>query len=87
MRLIIPLFIILLGMLSGALVCKLFKETATGFRLSVIAGGFGAFVGLIVRDTLDISTGGDLGGALLAAILGAVVFSALTNIFFGRVGS
>jgi uncharacterized membrane protein YeaQ/YmgE (transglycosylase-associated protein family) len=87
MRLLIPLFIIVLGMLTGAAVCQFFKETATGFKLSVAAGGLGAFVGLLVRDALDITSGGILGGAVMAAILGAVVFSALVNAFFGRIGS
>lgn len=86
MKLIIPAFIILLGMLAGAGVCSLFKETATGFRLSVLAGGLGAFVGLLTRDFLDITYGGVLFGALFAAILGAVLFAALTNIFFGQTG-
>ncbi|NND91185.1 MAG: hypothetical protein HKN42_10000 [Granulosicoccus sp.] len=86
MRLLIPLFIIILGMLTGAAVCALFKETATGFRLSVLAGGFGAFVGLLIRDALDITAGGVLGGAILAAILGAMLFAAVVNAVFGRIG-
>ena len=86
MKLIIPAFIILLGMLAGAGVCSLFKETATGYRLSVLAGGLGAFIGLMVRDFMDISFGGVFFGALLAAIFGAVLFAAFTNIFFGRIG-
>lgn len=86
MKLIIPAFIILLGMLAGAAVCSLFKETATGFRLSVLAGGLGAFAGLLVRDFMDIDYGGIFFGALLAAILGAVLFAAITNLLFGRTG-
>lgn len=86
MKLIIPAFIILLGMLTGAAVCSLFKETATGFRLSVLAGGLGAFAGLMVRDFMDIDYGGVFLGALLAAILGSVVFAALTNLLFGQTG-
>lgn len=86
MRLIIPLFIILLGMLTGAVVCLFFKETATGFKLSVLAGGLGAFAGLLIRDVLDITAGGPLGGALLAAIIGATLFAAVVNAVFGRVG-
>ena len=85
MRLLIPIIIIVLGMLTGAMVCRLFKETATGFSLSVAAGGVGAFVGLLVRDALDITIGGLLGGAILAAILGAIVFSASVNRLFGRI--
>ena len=86
MKLIIPAFIILLGMIAGAAVCTLFKETATGFKLSVLAGGFGAFVGLFARDSLDITYGGPLFGALLAAIIGAVLFAAVTNLLFGQTG-
>ncbi|MFK8080550.1 MAG: hypothetical protein AB8B97_09720 [Granulosicoccus sp.] len=86
MKLIIPAFIILLGMVTGAAVCSLFKETATGFKLSVLAGGAGAFAGLLVRDAMDISYGGALFGALMAAIIGAVVFAALTNLLFGQTG-
>ncbi|MFK7992554.1 MAG: hypothetical protein AB8B87_00350 [Granulosicoccus sp.] len=85
MKLIIPVFIILLGMLAGAVVYKLFKETAKGFRLSVLAGGLGAFVGLLARDFLDITFGDVFFGALLAAIIGAVVFAALTNIVLGQI--
>lgn len=86
MKLIIPAFIILLGMLAGAGVCTVFKETATGFRLSVLAGGLGAFAGLLARDFMDITYGGVFFGALLAAIIGAVLFAAVTNIFFGQTG-
>lgn len=84
MRLIIPIVIILLGMGTGVLVCQFFKETAIGFKLSVLAGGLGAFVGLLVRDALDITAGGELLGATLAAILGAAVLAAITNVVFGR---
>lgn len=86
MRIIIPVLIILLGMITGAAVCALFKETKIGFKLSVAAGGLGAFAGLLIRDFLDISFGGPLGGALLAAIIGASVFAAMTNVLFGQTG-
>lgn len=86
MKLIIPAFIILLGMLTGAAVCTLFKETATGFKLSVLTGGLGAFVGLFVRDWMDITAGGPLLGAIVAAVIGAVLFAAITNVMFGQTG-
>lgn len=86
MRLLIPLFIIVLGMLTGAIVCLFFKETAIGLKLSILAGGLGAFAGLLVRDALDITTGGPLGGAILAAIIGASICAALVNALFGRIG-
>jgi len=85
-RILIPIVIILLGMLAGAAVCTLFKETRTGFKLSVVAGGVGAFAGLLIRDAMDISYAGPLAGALLAAITGACLFAAITNLFFGQTG-
>lgn len=84
MKLIIPAFIILLGMATGVIVCSFFKETVIGFKLSVLAGGLGAFAGLLIRDAMDVAFGGPLFGALLAAIIGAVIFSAATNLIFGR---
>lgn len=86
MKLIIPAFIIFLGMLTGAGVCAFFKETATGFKISVLAGGIGAFVGLFIRDSMDISFGGNFFGALLAAIVGASILAALANLLLGQTG-
>lgn len=80
MRLLIPLFIVLLGMGSGALICLLFNNINKGLKISAITGGFGAFAGLMMRDFLDDVSGGLIGGALLAAIVGAVVLSALLNV-------
>lgn len=79
MRLLIPLFIVLLGMGSGVLVCLLFNNISKGLKISALAGGFGAFVGLMMRDVLDDVSGGLIGGALLAAIVGAVVVSGVIN--------
>ena len=87
MKLLIPVFIIALGMLTGAAVCSAFKETPVGFGLSVLAGGLGAFVGLVTRDFMDITFGGPLFGALLAAIIGAIILAAAANLLFGRIGS
>ena len=80
MRLIIPLFIVLLGVGSGVLVCLLFRNGNNGLKASAMAGGFGAFAGLMMRDILDDVSGGLIGGALLAAIVGAVVLSAVINV-------
>ena len=80
MRLLIPLFIVLLGMGSGAVVCLLFKNIDKGLKVSAIAGGFGAFVGLMMRDVLDDVSGGLIGGALIAAIVGALVLSTALNL-------
>lgn len=84
MRFLIPLIIIFLGMGTGVVVCRFFQETAIGFKLSVLAGGLGAFAGLMIRDWLDITAGGDLGGSLVAALLGAALSAAVVNALFGR---
>jgi uncharacterized membrane protein YeaQ/YmgE (transglycosylase-associated protein family) len=81
MRLIIPVVIILLGGLMGALVCRLFNQSERGLKLSLAAGAAGAFIGLVIRDAMDISTGGPAGGAFIAAVTGAVLLSALANIY------
>jgi len=81
MRLIIPLIIILLGVGCGILVCHLFKQTAIHLKLSALSGGLGAFVGLMLRDILDDTSGGLLGGAFLYAIIGAFVFAAIANTY------
>ena len=82
MRLIIPVVIIILGMLAGALVCALFQQTEQILRPSLAAGAIGSFTGLILRDALDISAGGPALGAFVAAVLGAVVLSALINAYY-----
>jgi len=79
MRLIIPLFFVLVGVCCGALVSKLFNQTAH-MKLSAIAGGFGAFAGLLMRDILDNVSGGLIGGAILAALTGAALLSILANV-------
>lgn len=84
MRLLLPLFIILLGMFTGNLVRRFFNKKPAGYILSMTAGGVGAFAGLLVRDALDVTVGGDVVGFLSAAILGAVIVSAAVNLCFGK---
>jgi len=84
MRMLIPFMIIVLGMLSGAFICHLFKNTATSFKAGLIAGGIGAFAGLMVRDVLDIVAGGAVFGSLVAAVGGAVLFSIITNLIYTK---
>ena len=81
MRLLIPLLIILMGVLSGYLVSKLFNQSDRTLKPSLIAGGIGAFAGLLVRDALDITGDGLLRGAVMSAILGAVAFAIAVNLF------
>lgn len=81
MRLIIPVVIILLGSLTGALVCRLFNQIARGLKLSLATGAAGAFVGLVIRDAMDITAGGPAGGALIAAVAGAALLSTLANVY------
>lgn len=82
MRLIIPLVIILLGILTGAFVCWLFRAMERCLRLSIAAGVLGAFAGIITRDALDITAGGPALGAFVGAVIGAVTLSALVNVWF-----
>ena len=81
MRLIIPLLIILLGTGCGVLVCTLFKHNAKHLKISALLGGLGSFIGLMLRDILDDTSGGLLGGAFLYAIIGAPLLAAAGNVF------
>ncbi len=80
MRLLIPMLIILLGVACGLAVSKLFPQSEHNLKASLVAGGVGAFVGLMLRDILDDTSGGLLGGALLFAILGATTLSLIVNV-------
>lgn len=81
MRLLIPLFFILVGTIVGALVGKVLSSSSTDYKVSVLAGGVGAFVGLLAKDFLDIAPGSGLGGTLLAAMAGAALCAAITSLF------
>lgn len=80
MRLLAPLMFVLIGLLVAALFTALFRGHSPGFRINALLGVAGAFVGLWVRDLLDIMDGGPLLGALVAALAGAVVFTGVANL-------
>jgi len=80
MRLIIPLFFILVGAMTALLVRRLFGQDAADWKPSVIAGAMGSLFGLGLRDLLDQLLGDAVYGALIAAILGAAVLSILLNV-------
>jgi len=79
MRLIIPVFFVLIGLFCGALISRLFNQM-NYVKVSAISGGFGVFAGLLMRDALDNVSGGLIGGAVLAALSGALVLSLAVNI-------
>jgi len=80
MRLIIPLFFILVGAMIALLVRRLFGRDAADWKPCVIAGAVGSLFGLGLRDLLDQVLGDAVYGALIAAILGAAVLSLLLNV-------
>lgn len=79
MRLLIALFILLLGIGSGALMSLLFRNFPKGLQASAIAGGVGAFAGLMMRDLINDFSGGLISGGFLSAIVSALLLSLIAN--------
>ena len=83
MRLLGPYLFIFIGVLIGFATTYLFKNP---LRLApnLILGVAGSFFGLWLRDILDLRLGGNMTGALIAAAVGALVFTLAVNLFLGR---
>ncbi|PID60251.1 MAG: hypothetical protein CSB44_10990 [Gammaproteobacteria bacterium] len=73
MRLLIPLFLSLFGAGIGFVVHTVVSRPGRTPLPCLVAGGVGAFAGLMARDLLDIEWGGNIGGSLAALSLGALV--------------
>ncbi len=82
MRLIMPLFLALLGAGIGILICKLFVRSWLAYPAAAVIGAVSAFAGLIVRDAFDatIFSSNTLLDSLLAALLMSLAVSVIANI-------
>ncbi len=82
MRLIGPWLFVFVGLFVGLLTTRLFGSNPLRFPPNAVLGVLGSFFGLFVRDVLDINWGGNLGGAFVAATLGAVLFAVAGNLAY-----
>lgn len=82
MRLIVPLFLALLGAGIGILVCRLFVRSWLAYPAAAIIGAVSAFAGMIIRDALDLTlvSSDTLFDMLAAAILMSLIVSVAANI-------
>lgn len=75
MRALAPVLLALVGALASIIVGRLLA----GQRLPVIVlagvGAIGAFAGLFIRDALDVTLLGPLGGALMSSAAGGAVLA------------
>ena len=82
MRIIMPIFLALLGAVVGLLVCRLFVRSWLAYPAAALIGAVSAFFGLIVRDALDATliTSNPLFDSLFAALMMALLVSILANV-------
>lgn len=82
MSLVGPYLFIFVGVIVGLLTTRLFSKNPLRYLPNVVAGVVGSFAGLLIRDVMDITFGGKLSGALLAAFLGALVLTVAVNLIY-----
>ena len=80
MRLIGPYLFIFIGVFIGIATTQLFSGNPLRYLPNVVAGVIGSFFGLFLRDIFDVTMGGKLTGALLAAAMGALLLTLIVNI-------
>ena len=84
MRLLGPWIFMFVGVAIGCITTVAFTGNPLRFAPNIIAGVVGAFFGLWLRDVFDITAGGNLGGAIIAAALGALLLTIPLNLFMNN---
>lgn len=80
MRLIGLVLFVIVGVLSGWLVHWILGRNSSGLGANMIAGVVGAFAGLFVKDLADIQLTGNVTGALIFALVGALLVAGIVNL-------
>ena len=73
---------ILVGVLIGCATTYLFSNNPLRMLPNIVLGVLGSFFGLFIRDIMDVTLGGKLSGALLAAAIGALVLTIVGNLVY-----
>ncbi len=82
MRLIGPWLFVLVGLAIGLATTRAFGSNPLRFLPNAVMGVVGSFFGLFVRDVFDVTWGGKLGGAFVAAVVGALVLTVIGNLAY-----
>lgn len=82
MRLVGPYLFIVVGIFIGIATTYLFSKNPLSLVPNIVLGIVGSFFGLFVRDIMDVTLGGKISGALLAAALGALLVTVVGNIVY-----
>lgn len=83
MRLFGAYMFVFVGILIGCATTYLFSNNPLRMLPNVVLGVLGSFFGLFLRDIFDVTLGGKLSGALLAAAVGALVVTIAGNLVYG----
>lgn len=78
---------LLIGLFAGIVFAALFNDKGAGYLPNMIVGVAGAFAGLFFKDVFDINIAGNLGGAVIFALLGAITLLLPLNIAYKRLFS
>lgn len=82
MRFIGSYLFILVGVLIGCATTYLFSNNPLRLLPNIVLGIIGSFFGLFLRDIFDVTMGGKMSGALLAAALGALLLTVAGNLAY-----
>lgn len=82
MRFIGSYLFILVGVLIGCATTYLFSNNPLRLLPNIVLGVIGSFFGLFLRDIFDVTMGGKMSGALLAAALGALLLTVAGNLAY-----
>jgi len=75
------LYVLLIGLASGALAGLIMRGKGYGCLLNIVIGIIGAYVGQWLLPELGIYIRHGILGTLVTAVIGAIVFLAAINLF------
>lgn len=75
------LYILLVGLLAGAIAGLILRGKGYGFILNVVVGVIGAWFGNWLLGKLGLFVGDGLGGNLITAVIGSVALLVLLGLF------
>ncbi len=74
------LYVLLIGLLAGALAGLIVRGKGYGFLLNIVVGVIGAWFGSWLLNKLGIFVSSGLPGTLLTAVIGSVMLLALLGL-------
>lgn len=87
MKLIGSGLFIIIGIVVAIIITRGFGEKSAGYTLNITVGIFAAFLGLWLKDLFDIHLLGNISGAAVFSVLGAIVALVPLNLVYKLSGN